>query len=136
MARIAGRRGRVYLGTTTSAAASPLTAQTTWNINFAQATIDVTAMGDVTRQYVGDLPDASGGFNGFYDDAATGSELYAAATDGLSRKFYLYPDLSSATKYYHGEVLIESLDSDGGVGNAVTANVTWKAASAVILKSS
>jgi hypothetical protein len=136
MARIAGRRGRVYIGVTTGAVATPVTAQATWNINYSQSTIDVTAMGDDNRTYVADLPDAGGGFSGFYDDAATGTELYAAATDGLSRKFYLYPDLSSATKYYHGTVLIESMDSDGGVGNAVTANVTWKAASAVILKSS
>ena len=135
MARIAGRRGRVYIGVTTGAVATPVTAQATWNINFSQATIDVTAMGDTTKQYVGDLPDAGGGFSGFYDDAATGAELYAAATDGLSRKFYLYPDLSSATKYYYGEVLIEALDSEGGVGNAVTANGTWKAASAITLKS-
>ena len=135
MARIAGRRGRVYLGVTTGAAASPLTAVATWSIDQTQDTIDVTAMGDENRQYVADLSDVTGGFSGFYDDAATGTELYAAATDGLSRKFYLYPDLSSATKYYHGTVLIESLDSDGGVGSAVTANATWKAASAVILKS-
>lgn len=135
MARIAGRRGRVYLGVTTSAAATPVTAQATWNINYTQDQIDVTAMGDSNKQYVADLPDCSGGFSGFYDDAATGSELYAAATDGLSRKFYLYPDLSSATKYYYGEVLVEALDSEGGVGNAVTANATWKAASAITLKS-
>ena len=136
MARIAGRRGRVYLGVTTGAVATPVTAQATWNINYSQATIDVTSMGDSNRQYVADLPDTTGGFSGFFDDAATGSELYAAATDGLSRKFYGYFDTSSATKYYYGEVVVESFDSEGGVGNAVTANVTWKAASAITLKSS
>ena len=134
MTRIAGRRGRVYLGVTTGAVATPVTAQATWNINFTQATIDVTAMGDTTKQYVADLPDASGGFNGFFDDAASASELFSAATDSLSRKFYLYPDLSSPTKFYQGEILVESMDSEGGIGNAVTANVTWKAASNITLK--
>ena len=134
MARIAGRRGRVYMAATNGTAAIPVTAQATWSINFAQATIDVTAMGDTTKQYVSDLADVSGGFNGFHDDVDTGSQIYAAATDGLSRKFYLYPDLSSSTKYYHGDVVVEGYDAEGGVGNAVTANVTWKAASNITFK--
>jgi hypothetical protein len=122
------------MGATNGTAAVPVTAQATWSINFTQGTIDVTAMGDTTKQYVADLPDAGGAFSGFHDDVDTGSQIYAAATDGLSRKFYLYPDLNSATKYYHGDVVVEGYDAEGGVGNAVTANVTWKAASAITFK--
>ncbi len=136
MARIAGRRGRVYLGITNGAVATPVTAQATWDINYDQSSIDVTSMGDSNKTYVSDLPDAGGSFSGFYDDAATGSEIYAAATDGLARKFYLYPDTSSSSKYHYGEILVESFGSEGGVGNAVTANVSWKAASAITFKSS
>ena len=133
MARIAGRRGRVYLGVTTGAAASPLTAVATWSIDQTQDTIDVTSMGDSTKQYVADLPDASGSWTGFYDDSV--GEVLVAATDGLSRKWYCYQDLSgSGTKYWYGEIVIEGLTQGGGIGAAVTQDVTWKAASSITCK--
>lgn len=134
MARISGRRGRVYMGATNGTAAIPVTAQATWDINFTQDSLDVTAMGDTTKQYVAGLPDAGGSFSGFHDDVDTGSQIYAAATDGLSRKFYLYPDLSSATKYYYGDVVVSDFTSSGGVDGAVTSAVTWKGNTAITFK--
>ena len=132
MARIAGRRGRVYLGATNGAAASPLTAVATWSVDQTQSSIEVTAMGDTTKQYVADLPDASGSWDGFYSDSVT--DVITAASDGLSRKWYLYQDLSTSTRYWYGEVVIESLSQGGGVGESVTQNVTWKAASDITAK--
>jgi len=114
--------------------AIPITAQAQWNINFAQDQLEVTAMGDDTKQYVSDLANVTGGFSGFHDDADTGSQIWTAATNGVKQKFYLYPDASTNTKYFHGEINVASYDAEGGVGNAVTANVTWNAASNIVFK--
>ena len=50
------------------------------------------------------LPDASGDFSGFWDDAT--AQTYSAAGDGLSRNMYLYPDIQNSPNVYHfGQVL-------------------------------
>src|SRR6476620_6104214 len=104
MARIHGRRGRVYLGILNdTATAEPLPFIAKWSINFATDKANVTALGDSNQVYVAGLPDASGDFSGFFDSAT--AQTYTAATDGLARKFYLYPDTSTATTYWFGTVL-------------------------------
>ena len=45
MSRFHGRNGAVYVGLTTSAAASPLTFQSAWTLNQTVAKVDVTAFG-------------------------------------------------------------------------------------------
>ena len=85
-------------------------------------------MGDTNLVYVSGLPDASGDFTGFYDDAT--SQTFIAATDGLSRNFYLYPSTLTTTQYFFGTILPD-FSTGGGVGSAVTVKSTWNAASAV-----
>lgn len=131
MARAAGRKGRIYLGTTSTAEASPMVAQAKWSINHASTKIDVTAMGDDTKTYVADTPDAAGTFEGFFDDGV--DTTYAAAVDGLSRKFYLYPTIDKPTVYWFGTVLPD-LTISGGVGAAVGVSSSWSAATPVIKK--
>jgi len=119
--RRAGRRGRVYLGLTNGAVAVPMAYRAQWGISFTQDPLDVSAMGDTNKQYVLDLADVSGTFSGFDDGS---NDIFTAATDGLSRRFYLYPD-TSVVEYYFGEILLSQDELAGGIGNAVTSAVSW-----------
>lgn len=129
MGRIAGRRGRIYLGITNdTSSAEPLPFFASWSINFNTEKIEVTAMGDTTKVYVAGLPDAAGDFKGFYDDAT--SQTYLAAVDGLPRKFYLYPNTALLTQYWFGTILPDfSVNAD--VGKAVEVSASWNAATPV-----
>lgn len=127
--RIHGRRGRIYFGVASdSASASPLPFFATWSINFAVDKAEVTAMGDDNKIYVSGLPDASGQFSGFYDDAT--AQTYTAATDGLPRKFYLYPSILSNSQYWFGTILAD-FSVDGSVSDAVKVSSSWSAASVI-----
>lgn len=130
MTRIHGRRGRIYLGIADdTAVATPLPFFATWSINFNVDKAEVTAMGDSNKIYVSGLPDASGQFAGFYDDAT--AQTYTAATDGLPRKFYLYPSTLTNTQYFWGTILPD-ISIDGGVGDAVKVSSSWNAASTIL----
>lgn len=129
MSRIHGRRGRVYLGVASdSADASPLPFLASWSINFQTDKSEVTAFGDNNKVYVAGLPDASGEFSGFYDDAT--AQTYTAAVDGLARKFYLYPSTLTNTQYFFGTVLPD-FSVNGSVGGPVEISASWNAASAI-----
>ena len=93
MARSHGRNGAVYMWVTSGAAASPMAFQAAWTVNMTTDKQDVTAFLDQNKVYVAGLPDASGDFTGFWDDAT--SQTYVAAVDGLARNFYLYPNLTA-----------------------------------------
>jgi len=129
MSRIAGRRGRIYLGIASdTASAEPLPFVAKWSMNFATDKTEVTALEDANKTYLAGLPDASGDFSGFYDDAT--NQTYTAATDGLPRKFYLYPNLSTPTQYFFGTILPD-LKIDADVSGAVAMSASWSAASAI-----
>jgi len=130
MGRIGGRNGRIYMGIASSAAtAEPLPFQAKWKLDAQTDKIDVTAMGDSGKVYVAGLPDASGDFSGFYDDAT--ALTYTAATDGQPRKFYLYPSTLTTTQYWFGTVLPD-FSVNGDVGGAVEVAASWAAASPII----
>jgi hypothetical protein len=129
MGRHHGRNGSVYLGVTSGAAASPCTFQASWSINMVTDKQDVTAFGDGNKVYVAGLPDSSGDFSGFWDDAA--SQTYIAAVDGLPRNFYLYPDISNAVNAYWFGTVLPDFSADGAVGGPVNVKSTWNAASKV-----
>lgn len=129
MSRIHGRRGRVYMGLTSDTdVATPLPFLASWSISFATDKAEVTAFGDTNKVYVAGLPDASGDFSGFYDDATV--QTYTAATDGLARKFYLYPNTSTSTQYFWGTILPD-FSVNAGVGDAVQISASWNAASQI-----
>ena len=129
MSHIAGRRGRVYIGIASdTASAEPLPFVAKWSMSFATDKIEVTSMEDLNKTYLGGLPDASGDFSGFYDDAS--NQTYTAAVDGLPRKFYLYPNLATATQYFFGTILPDfKIDSE--VSGAVAMSASWSASSPV-----
>lgn len=129
MGRIHGRNGRVYMGLASSAAvAEPLPFFAKWSISFATDKVDVTAMGDNNKVYVAGLPDASGDFSGFYDDATV--QTYTAAVDGQARNFYLYPNANKSTQYFFGTVLPD-FSVNGDVAGAVEVSSSWNAASQI-----
>ena len=128
IARINGRRGRIYIGIASGAAASPLPFQASWSISFATDKNEVTSFDDNNKVYVSGLPDASGEFSGFFDDST--AQTYTAATDGIARNFYLYPSLLNTGTYFFGTVLPD-FKLDGDVGDAVKVSASWNAASQV-----
>jgi hypothetical protein len=129
MARIHGRNGVVYVGLTNGAAASAVNFQASWTMSMVTERAEVTAFGDSNKVYVAGLPDASGDFNGFMDDAT--SQTYIAATDGLPRNFYLYPNATLDPNTYWFGTILPDFSADGAVSAAVTAKSTWVAASKV-----
>jgi len=128
MARIAGRNGRLYANITSGGTAEPIAFLNNWSLSFTTDNIEVTAFGDSHKTYVSSLPDVSGSFAGFYDDAT--AQTYTAATDGVARKFYLYPDNTATTKYWFGTAFFDfSVSAD--VGGAVQVSGDLAAASVV-----
>lgn len=129
ISRIHGRNGRVYLGIASdTAVATPLPFLVSWSINFTVDKSDVTAMGDTNKVYVSGLPDASGEFSGFYDDAT--AQTYTAAVDGLARRFYLYPSTLSAATYFFGTILPD-FSVNGAVDGPVQISSSWNANSTI-----
>lgn len=128
MARIAGRNGRLYIALASGGTAEPLQFVASWSINFKTNKIDVTAMGDANKIYVAGLPEGSGDASGFYDDAT--AQTYTAATDGVARKFYLYPNLSTNTQYFFGTVLPD-FTVNSTVDGAAQMSLSWSPASQI-----
>jgi hypothetical protein len=130
MARIHGKGGMIYVGIASGATASPIAYMTDWTLNFTVDQPEVTAFGDANKIYVSGLPDASGEFSGFYDDASR--QLYTAARDGVARNFYLYPNtMTDPSMYWFGSILPDFAVS-GGIGAAISVKANFKAASAIL----
>jgi hypothetical protein len=129
MVRHHGRNGSVYLGVTNGAAASPCAFQSSWTLNKTVAKVDVTAFGDANLIYVSGLPDSSGDFGGFWDDATM--QTYSAAVDGLSRNMYLYPDITNAPNVYFFGLILPDFATDGAVAGPINFKSTWNAASRI-----
>jgi hypothetical protein len=128
MARLHGRAGRLYMNLTSGGTAEPVAYLNTWEITAATDDVEVTAFGDANKVYVSGLPDVGGSFSGFYDDASV--QTYTAATDGVPRKFYLYPNTGTNTQYWFGTAAFD-FSASGGVDSAVTVSGNWKAASLI-----
>ena len=126
MARIAGRNGRLYMNLTSGGTAEPVTFLNSWALNFSSEKIDVTSFGDTSMVYVAGLPDAQGTYAGFYDDATV--QMYTAATDGVARKFYLYPSTTNNGQYWFGTGIFDT-NIDASVDGAVAISGSFAAAS-------
>lgn len=126
MARIAGRNGTLYMALTSAGTAEPVAYLNNWSLAFTTGKIDVTAFGDTSMIYVSSLPDCQGTYAGFYDDATV--QMYTAASDGVPRKFYLYPSTSLATQYWYGTGIFD-ISIDGSVDGPVAISGGFAAAS-------
>lgn len=128
MGRIHGKDGRFYMGIADGGTAQHVPGVAEWTINFKTDKADVTAQNDGNKQYVSGYPDATGTIAGFYDD--TTAQLFTAALDGKKRKAYFYPDKSTLSKYFFGEIIVDaSLTS--GVSNGSSISGDWAASSAI-----
>jgi hypothetical protein len=112
--------------------ATPVAFLNAWEINAETDKEDVTCFTDPNKIYVVGLPDASGSFGGFYDDGTV--QTYSAASDGISRKFYLYPT-SLDTQYWYGYIFPD-FKASGKVDGPVEISSEWNAASAILKRQS
>lgn len=134
MGRRSGRNGRVYWASTSGSEASPLGDVSEWSLSLSQDQLETSALGDATKVYVAGLTDANGSFSGFWNDT-TATALTAAATDGVARKLYCYPDITNAaTKYWYTTAIVTSYEGSAGVAAAVAENVNWSPATPVVIK--
>jgi hypothetical protein len=117
----------LYMGLTSAGTAEPVAFLNTWSLAFATDKIEVTAFGDVTKTYVAGLPDMQGQYHGFYDTATV--QMYTAATDGVARKFYLYPTTATTTQYWYGTGIFD-MSIDAAVDGAVEISGGFAAATA------
>ena len=129
MPRRHGRNGAVYLAATSGAAASPVTFQAAWTVDVTADKTDVTTWADSQHVYVAELPDISGSFTGFLDDAT--SQTYVAASDGLPRAFCLYPDTVNSPAVYFAGTVIADFSGGGASAGPVTVAATWGAEAGV-----
>ncbi len=130
MARIHGRNARIMVGIASGGSAEAVAFQAKWSLDFSTDDDEVTAFGDVNKVYVAGLPDASGSFNGFYDDST--AQLYTAAQDGVARKVYLYPNFTGTPgQYWFGTGLFD-FAVEIGVGESAKVSGNFKAASPLI----
>lgn len=126
MSRHHARNGAVYVAATSGAAASPCAFQAAWTINKVTDKQDVTSFGDGNKSYVAGLPDASGDFSGFWDEAT--AQTYTAAGDGLPRNAYFYMDITNSPNVYHFGQILPDYSIDGAVGGPVNFKSSWNAA--------
>lgn len=128
MPRQHGRNARLYMGITSGGTAEPVAFLRQWSISFTTDNVEVTAFGDTNKVYVAGLPDASGSYSGFYDDAT--AQMFTSSQDGIARRFYLYPSTTNATQYFFGTGLFDfSLETT--VDGANTISGDFQAASIV-----
>lgn len=127
MARISGDDGRLYAAIASGGTAEPIAFLTEWTANFATDKYPVTAFEDANKTYVSGKPDGAMTYRGFYDTAT--AQLYTAATDGIARKFYLYPDKDTAQYWYGTAIFDFSITTK--VGGAIEISGGGAAASAV-----
>lgn len=128
MSRIAGRNGRLYAAIASGGTATPIAFLNKWSLKFSTGKIDVTAFGDGNRTYVASLPDCQGDYAGFYDNAT--AQLYTAATDGVARNFYLYPDTTNNGQYWFGTAIFD-FNIDAQVDGSVNVSGTLAASTQV-----
>jgi hypothetical protein len=121
----------MYMGLANdTAVAEPVAFLKSWDISFATDKIEVTAFGDTNKVYVAGLPDASGSYAGYWDNAT--AQMYTAATDGLARRFYLYQTTDlAASEYWFGTAFFD-FSASGAVDAAGEVSGAFQAASSII----
>lgn len=114
---------------TSGGTAEPVAFVRSYNFSAATDKVDVTAFGDSNKIYVAGLPDASGSFEFWYDDATVQS--YTAAVDGVARKFYLYPDFVTTPGQYFFGTILPDFNVSASVDGGVEGSASWNAASTI-----
>jgi hypothetical protein len=124
MARYHGRKGTIYMSTTGTGNASPLGSMSSWDLNMATDTVEVTSFGDANKTYVQGLPDLSGSMSGFFED--TQDVIFDAAASADGCKIYLYPSSDAPTIYWYDPAWVDASISTG-VSAAITVSANFRA---------
>lgn len=127
MAARHGRNGRLYVAIASGGSASPIPFINEFSQEASTDRVDITSFGDANKAYVAGLPDAKGSYSGFWDDAT--AQLFTAATDGIARKTYWYPDTVNAPGVYWFTTAFFDQSQSSSVSDAAKISGTWSAAS-------
>ena len=112
--------------------ATPVAFLNTYSISFSVDKLDVTAFGDAGKVTLAGLPEQTGQWGGFYDDATV--QMFTAASDGLARNFYIYPNTLTNLQYFFGSAIFD-MQVEGAVGDAIKVSGNFANAAATgILK--
>jgi hypothetical protein len=125
---MSGQKGALYVAIASGGSAERIAFLTQWAMNFATDKTDVTSFDDFNKTYVSGKPDAQGTFQGWYDNAT--AQTYTAATDGIARKLYLYPDRDVNTQYWFGTGLFD-FNATGQQDGAIAITGAFAAASQI-----
>jgi hypothetical protein len=112
---------------TSGGTAEPIAFIRSWSFNAATDKVDMTALLDTAKVYSAGLPDGSGELAFWYDDATV--QTYTAASDGIARKFYLYP--TAATAQYFGGTVLPDFNVSAAVDGGVEGSASWSAATPI-----
>jgi hypothetical protein len=125
MARYTGQRGMVYLSSTAAGTATAVVGLTSWSIDYTVDMVDVSAFGDTNKQYAPSLIDATGSFEGVWDD--TESKLFSGSTSSTGVNIYLYPATNAPTKYWVIPAWLTGVTMEAGLTDAVSVSSGWSA---------
>lgn len=109
--------------------AEPIAFVKSFSFNANTDKTDVTAFGDAGKVYVAGLPDSSGQFTFWYDDAT--AQTYTAAVDGIARKVYIYPDVTNTPGQYWFGTVFPDFAINSAVDGAIDGTCSWNAASTI-----
>jgi hypothetical protein len=124
VSRYHGKAGRLYMDTTGAGTATPVAQLESWTIDMTTDTAEVSAFGDLNKEYVQGLFDVKGQLKGFWNDADT--TLMTARGSTSPVKVYLYPATSASTKYAYGLAWV-SLQMEAPINGPVRMSGNWVA---------
>jgi hypothetical protein len=120
--RYHGKTGKVSIGTGT---AVPIASLNKWTLSAATDKVDVTAFGDVNKQYVQGLPDLKGSVAGWFDDQE--DALFVAADATAPVTLELMPVAGVATIKWAGLAWLDA-SIDVPADGAISVSGDWVAA--------
>ncbi len=123
--RYHGQGGRIYMSTSASGTAVQMVSLSSWSLDLATDTVEVTSFEDLNKVYVQGKKDLSGEFSGYFDSSDDSLFDGADSTDGV--KLYIYPSKDAATIYHYGTAWLNA-SLEGSVDGAVTVKGSFKAA--------
>jgi hypothetical protein len=119
--RYHGKTGSVSIGTP----AVPVLSLNKWSLDAATDKVDVTAFGDVNKQYVQGLPDLKGNIAGFFDDQE--DAFFVAADSPTPVDLELMPVAGIATIKWAGKAWLDA-SIDVPANGAITVSGDFVAA--------
>lgn len=106
-------------------------ASISWDVDIAEARPFVATPADAFVHKAATWKDASISLSGFYDDADT--TIIDSAIQGTTQSFLVYPTRADTTRFWSGNVVINSLEhtitsedySELNVEGSVDGAITW-----------